>query len=297
MHPDDVATDALLVRRLLEEQFPHWADRPLEPVAETGTDNALYRLGPELVVRLPRRERPALTLEKETRWLPRLAPLLPLAVPLPVGTGEPAGGYPFPWAVYRWLPGETASRAHVADEGRLARDLAHFVAALQRIDPADGPPPGQHNFFRGVPLAGREAATRAAIESLRGTVDIGAATAAWERALDAPEWQRPPVWIHGDLDAQHLLVARGRLSAVIDFGGLGVGDPATDVMVAWKVLSKGAREVFRSALSVDDATWARGRGWALSQSLVALARYTPETHPVLARDARCWLDAVLADSS
>src|SRR6266567_2315512 len=247
MHSDEVDTDSVLVSRLVAEQLPHWADRPIEPVLPQGTDNALYRLGDDMVVRLPRRERTVATLEKERRWLPRLEPLLPLAVPVPLAEGMPAEDYPFAWSVYSWLDGETATAGGAADPEHLATDLGQFVAALQRIDPAGGPAPGEHNFFRGVPLARRDAVT-----------------AAWEGALRAPEWARPPVWIHGDLDARNLLVANGRLSAVIDFGGLGVGDPACDVMVAWKLLSAHTRDVLRAALRVDDATWARGRGWALS---------------------------------
>jgi aminoglycoside phosphotransferase (APT) family kinase protein len=294
MHADEVDTDAALVGRLLAEQFPHWADLPIEPVRPFGTDNALYRLGDDMVARLPRRERTSRTLEKESQWLPRLHPLLPLAVPVPLAKGLPAEGYPFAWSVYSWLKGEDVTIERITDLGQLATDLARFVAALQRIDPAGGPAPGEHNFFRGVPLRMRDEATRAAIASLSATIDVGAVTAAWEAALQAPEWERPPVWIHGDLDPRNLLVEEGRLSAVIDWGGLGVGDPACDVMIAWKVLSADTRDSFRTALSVDEATWARSRGWALSQALIALSYYTLETNPVLVREAHRWLAEVLA---
>ena len=292
MHADEVDTGVSLVRRLLAAQFPQWADLAVEPVLPRGTDNALYRLGEEMVVRLPRRERTAVTLVKEARWLPELAPQLPLAVPVPLAAGKPLEGYPFEWAVYRWLEGEAATEAPIADPAQAAADLAGFIAALQRVDPSGGPPPGEHNFFRGEPLAKRDQATRAAIASLGTTID--AVTVAWDAALAAPEWTGAPIWIHGDLDARNLLVAEGRLSGVIDFGGLGVGDPACDVMVAWKVLPADARDIFRNALSVDEATWARGRGWALSQAVVALAYYTLETNPVLVREADRWLAEVLA---
>jgi aminoglycoside phosphotransferase (APT) family kinase protein len=294
MHADEVDTDAALVGRLLAEQFPHWADLPIEPVRPFGTDNALYRLGDDMVVRLPRRERTSGTLEKERLWLPRLAPLLPLAVPVPLAEGLPAEGYPLPWSVYGWLTGENATIERITDRSQLATDLAQFVAALQRIDPTGGPAPGEHNFFRGVPLGMRDEGTRAAIASLSGRIDAGAVTVAWDEALQAPEWERPPVWIHGDLDARNLLVEEGRLSGVIDWGGLGVGDPACDVMIAWKVLSADTRDIFRTALSVDEATWARSRGWALSQALIALSYYTLETNPVLVREAHRWLAEVLA---
>jgi aminoglycoside phosphotransferase (APT) family kinase protein len=295
MHADELEVDADLVRRLLAGQFPEWARLPLEPVRPLGTDNANFRLGDELVVRLPRRERTSITLEKERRWLPRLAPDLPLAVPEPLADGAPTEGYPFAWSVYRWLPGEIAAVASITDTARLADDLAEFIGALQRIDPWGGPPPGEHNFFRGEPLAARDQSTRDAIASLEGELDARAVTAIWDDGLAAPEWAGPPLWIHGDLDARNLLVRDGRLSAVLDFGSLGVGDPACDVMVAWKMLPPDARKLFREALSVDDATWARGRGWAVSQVVGALAYYTEETNAVLVREARRWLAWVLAD--
>jgi aminoglycoside phosphotransferase (APT) family kinase protein len=295
MHADEVDTGISLVGHLIAAQFPEWAALPIEPVPFFGTDNAIYRLGDDMAVRLPRRQQNTRQLEKELRWLPRLAPLLPLAIPVPLAVGKPADGYPFAWSIYTWLKGESATVERIADLGQAAIDLAQFVAALQRVDPTNGPPPGKHNSFRGVPLATRDESTRASITSLGGTIDVAAVTEAWEAALRAPEWRRAPVWTHGDLDARNLLVEQGRLSAVIDFGCLGVGDPACDAMVAWKVLSADARAIFRAGLSVDEATWARGRGWALSQALNALSYYTLETNPVLIREARRWMAEVLAD--
>jgi aminoglycoside phosphotransferase (APT) family kinase protein len=295
MHADELDIDAALVGRLVAAQFPQWADLPIEPVLPRGTDNALYRLGDDVVARLPRRERTSGTLVKERKWLPRLGPLLPLAVPVPLADGMPSEDYPWKWTVYRWLSGEAATTGRITDLSRLATDLAQFVATLQQIDPAGGPSPGEHNFFRGVALATRNDATREAIASLSATIDVGAVTFAWEAALQAGEWERAPVWIHGDLDSRNLLVDEGRLSGVIDWGCLGVGDPACDVMVAWKTLSAKSRDIFRTLLSVDDATWARGRGWALSQALIALAYYTMETNPLLVVEAQRWLAEVLAD--
>jgi aminoglycoside phosphotransferase (APT) family kinase protein len=182
-----------------------------------------------------------LWLEKERRWLPKLAPLLPLAVPVPLAKGAPGDGFPLAWSVYSWLRGENAVLARLTDLSRAANDLARFVAALQRIESADGPPPGEHNAFRGAPLAERDEATRSAIASLGSTIDERAVSEVWEATLRAPEWNGAPVWIHGDLDSRNALAQDGRLSAVIDFGCLGVGDPAYDVMVAWKMLSHEAR--------------------------------------------------------
>lgn len=295
IHADEVDTDASLVGRLLASQFPGWADLPVTPVPSTGTDNAIYRLGDDMAVRLPRIQRAAgQRVDKEHQWLPRLGPRLPLAIPVPLAKGTPAEGYPWRWSVCRWLAGETATIERIADPRQAATDLAQFVAALQRIDPTGGPLPGAHNFFRGVPLAMRDPATRTAIASLKGIIDTDAVTVAWEAALKTAAWDRPPVWIHGDLIPGNLLVEGGRLSAVIDFGGLGVGDPACDLMVAWTLFSGESRDVFRAALSVDDATWARGRGWALSWALIYIPYYL-DSNPAGVSTARRAIHEVLAD--
>ena len=294
MHADEVDTDVSLVRRLLAAQFPQWAKLPIVAVRSAGTDNAIYRLGDEMAVRLPRRPGATMQVDKEQRWLPLLAPLLPLAVPVPLGRGTPAAGYPWRWSVCRWLDGENATTQRLADLGEAATELAQFVAALQRIDPTGGPPPGPHNFFRGVPLSMRDGDTRAAIASLDGMLDTDAVTTAWDAALRAAAWDGPPVWIHGDLSSENLLAVEGHLSAVIDFGGLGVGDPACDMMIAWDLFSGESREVFRAALAVDDATWARGRGWALSRALIFIPYYL-DTNPAGAGNARRMIDEVLAD--
>ncbi|MEP6774728.1 MAG: aminoglycoside phosphotransferase family protein [Chloroflexota bacterium] len=289
MHADEVDTDASLVRRLLKGQFPLWADLPIKRVESAGTDNAIYRLGDDMAVRLPRIHWAIEQVNKEHRWLPRLAALLPLAIPAPLAKGAPGEGYPWDWSVHRWLEGENATVEPVADPRQAATDLAQFIIALERIDPTDGPPAG-----RGVPLVLRDAAMRAAITAVRGMLDTDAVTAAWEVALEAPEWDRPPVWVHGDLLPGNLLVERGRLSAVIDFGGLGVGDPACDLMIAWSLFSGESREVFRAALGVDDATWARGRGHALSQAIIFIPYYLG-TNPAGVRNARRVVNEVLAE--
>ena len=246
------------------------------------------------MVRLPRLAGAAGQVTKEARWLPWLAPRLPLALPVPLATGKPAEGYPWPWSVCAWLTGQNATLERLADPVQAAVDLARFIAALRQLDPAEGPLAGAHNFFRGVPLAQRDAPTRQAIAALRGKIDTEAATAAWQAARDAPLWDRPPVWLHGDLQAGNLLAVGGRLSAVIDFGGLGVGDPACDLLVAWALFTPEMRTAFRAALAVDEASWARGRGWTLSFGLIALPYYE-QTNPVLADIARYAIEQVLAD--
>ena len=294
MHAEEVDTDVSLVGRLLAAQFPQWSGLPIEPVHSAGTDNAIYRLGDDMAVRLPRIQRATGQVDKEHQWLPRLAPLLPLAIPIALAKGMPAEGYPWRWSVYKWLAGETATIERIADLRQAAIALAQFVAALQRIDPTGGPPPGVHNFGRGVPLALRDAATRTAIASLEGMIDTDAVTVAWEAALKAAAWNRPPVWIHGDLLPGNLLVERGRLSGVIDFGGLGVGDPACDLMVAWTLFSDESRSVFRAVLSVDEATWTRGRGWALSWALIYIPYYL-DSNPIGVSTALHAINEVLAD--
>lgn len=289
LHPGEPETDASLVRRLIAARFPRWAGLPVERIDSIGTSNTLYRLGEDMVVRLPRTAGAAEDVEKEHTWLPRLAASLPVPVPTPLGRGAPAEGFPWPWSVHRWIDGEVPVEGDVTAPEALAADLADFVAALHRVDPAGGPP-----SYRSEPLAARDAATRTAIAELDGAVDAHAATAAWEEALRAPGPTGPPVWIHADLQPGNLLLARGRLCAVLDFGCAGLGDPAVDLLAAWYVLPAGARPLFRAALDVDDAAWARRRGWALSVALLELSYYRDRS-PHMARVARHVIREVLLD--
>lgn len=285
MHPNEVPTDAALVRRLITTQFPQWAALAIAPVVSAGTDNALYRLGDALVVRLPRVHWAVGQVQKEQKWLPKLAPHLPLAIPSPLALGVPGEGYPWHWSVYRWLPGDNATLEQLANLSEAATTLAGFITALQSLDATDGPAPGEHNSGRGVPLAARDSAVRHAIDKLHGRIDTDAATKAWETALQTPAWDKAPVWLHGDLHSGNLLAPHGQLSAVIDFGCLGVGDPACELLVAWNLLDAKTRSVFREALSVDDHTWERGRGWALSVALIALPYYW-DTNPTIVQAAQ-----------
>lgn len=290
---DRVRVDAALVRHLVARQFPRWAGLPVRPVELDGWDNTTFRLGEDMSVRLPSAEGYVPQVEKEQWWLPKLAPLLPLPIPVPLAKGEPGEGYPYPWSIYRWIEGETATVGRIDDMNEFATKLADFLTALYQIDPADGPPPGRRNFFRGGPLTVYDAETRRALAALEGRGDADAAGAVWEAAL-AARWHGPPVWFHGDIAAGNLLVRDGRLGAVIDFGTSGVGDPSCDLAIAWTLFRDESRGAFRAALPVDEATWARGRGWALWKALITLADCI-DTDPPLAARVRREIDEVLDD--
>jgi aminoglycoside phosphotransferase (APT) family kinase protein len=287
---DEVRIDVALVRRLVAAQFPQWAGLPVEPAGAAGFDHAIFRLGTDLAVRLPRRQFGADHLEREYRWLPVVGPRLPLAVPVLIGKGEPGEGYPWPWLVCSWLPGEIAALAPVADPEQAAVTLARFVAALRVLDPAGAPP----SDLRSCPLATHDDAIRAAAGDLRDRLDPAPALAVWQESLAAPPWNGKPVWLHGDLHAANLLVSHGELTAVIDFGLVGLGDPACDLMAAWTCLDLPAsRRIFRQALAADDATWSRARGWALNLGLRTAA--WSAGNPVLAAIGRSTIAAVVAD--
>jgi len=288
-----VEINVTLVSKLVTEQFPQWADLPIKPVEFDGWDNRTFHLGDDLSVRLPSAERYAVQVKKEHRWLPSLAPLLPLPIPAPIAMGIPAYGYPWHWSVYRWIEGEIATPENIADLSQFATALAQFLNALQRIDPTGGPLPGKHNFYRGGPLIVYDNETRQAIKALDGEIDPYACTNVWEAALEAT-WHGSPVWVHGDVAAGNLLVKKGQLSAVIDFGCSSVGDPACDLTIAWTLFSGESREAFRTALPMDEATWRRGRGWALWKALITLAEHI-NTNPEKARTARNVIDEVLAE--
>jgi aminoglycoside phosphotransferase (APT) family kinase protein len=289
MHADEVETDVTLVRRLLAGQFPQWAELPIELVISSGTDHDIYRLGEGLAARLPRIGWASAQAAKEAEWLPRLAPHLPLAVPVPLAMGHAAEGYPFDWSVCTWLPGGNANGT-IDDLDQAAVDLAGFVTALRGLDTSGAPVRLPHK--RGGPLAEGDDDVRRSISELGDRIDGAAALASWEESVAAPAWDGAEVWLHGDLLPGNLLVVDGRLSAVIDFGCLGVGDPACDLQPAWNVFASASRERFRAELAVDEASWLRGRGWALCQAVVALPYYW-DTNPGMIRQARHALSQVL----
>lgn len=285
----EVDIDADLVRALLRDQHPDLADLELREVA-FGWDNVVFRLGDDLAVRIPRRHLAATLIEHEQRWLPVLAPTLPLPVPAPVRIGRPALGYPWSWSVVPWMTGGEAATNPPADPYAAATTLGTFLRALHRPAPDDAP----RNPYRGIPLAERHDLTVAAIAALAGSVDTAVVRARWDELVGTPPWTGPPLWLHGDLHPANLLVRDGRLAGVIDFGDLTSGDPATDLMVAWALLPRDAHAAFRAAAGdVDAATWRRARGWALAHAVACLA--SSADNPIIAGIGRRGLTAVLAD--
>jgi aminoglycoside phosphotransferase (APT) family kinase protein len=281
--------DAALVRRLVAAQFPQWSGLPVTPVEVDGWDNRTYRLGEDRTVRLPTAAGYVPAVAKEHEWLPRLAPALPAAVPSILAVGAPGEGYPFPWSVRGWLPGQTADRARIDDMSQFAASVARFIVALQRCDSADGPVAGAHSWYRGASPAHYDEETRRCLATLRGRLDTDRAAAVWDAAL-AADWRGRPVWFHGDIAPGNLLVVDGKLTAVIDFGTCGVGDPACDLMIAWTVFSGDSRRAFREEVGQDEGSWARARGWALWKALLMLA--TGSAHPAAHRQV---VEEVLAD--
>lgn len=289
MHADELDIDAALVARLVAAQFPQWADLPVVKAPSAGTDHAMFRLADDMVVRLPRIPGAARQVDTEQRWLPRLAPQLPLQVPVPLGRGVPGQGFPMPWSVYAWLDGENAFDRPIVDLRDAAIELGGFVAALRSVDATGGP-----QSFRGGPVntSGYDVRTPIRDLSADGTIDGRAATAAWEQVLALPQWKGKPNWLHGDLMPGNLLTRGGRLTGVIDFGVLGIGDPACDLIPAWYLFGGDTRELFRSAADVDDTTWARGRGWALCLGLGAEHHYRIKNPALAAAGRRAMFEAL-----
>jgi aminoglycoside phosphotransferase (APT) family kinase protein len=285
MHADefDITTD--LMRSLLVAQCPQWADRPVRRVASSGTENALFRIGDDLVARLPRMPRAIDAILAESRCVTRLAPHLPVTVPELMHLGAPGEGFAGSWSVYRWLDGANPAEGRVTAD--FARDLASFVSALREVEP-DGPPAN-----RGKRLADRDARVREAIAELGDRIDSAAITDVWVDALRLPALSEQVAWLHGDLSPGNLLIRDGRLAAVIDFGTAGTGDPTVDLIPAWNLMPSDARAAYRAALDVDDQTWARGRAWALSIALLQLPYYW-DTNPALAANARHVIGEVLS---
>ncbi len=293
MHPDAAEITDDLARSLVDAQLPRWADLPLRRLPPLGTDHQLFRLGEELLLRLPIIGWAADQAGRDARWLPVLAPHLPVAVPVPVAVGDPDVDYPYRWSVVPWIEGENAPDDGLRDV-TVARELAAFVEALHGIDPSGGPV--KEGLDRGVPLAARDEVTRDALARCGDRVDAAVVTAAWEDALAVPAYDTEPVWIHGDLHEGNLLLRDGHLAGVIDWGALGLGDPAPDYATAWLLLRGPARAAFRDATGVDDATWQRARGWALSVSLMEIPYYWDRSPAIAAKALSCVGEVLTSDA-
>lgn len=270
--------DTDLARNLVRAQFPQWANLPIEPVAEGGWDNRTFHLGDTMSLRLPSAAGYVPQVDKEHEWLPKLVPHLPLEIPTPLAKGLPGCGYPWPWSIYKWIDGRTAQTRFITDMQAFAESLADFITSLHAISAVGGPTAGAHNFYRGGPLATYNAEVEQALNALGKDIDRSAVQEIWQIAL-ASEWQEPPVWVHGDISIGNLLVQDGKLSAVIDFGCLGIGDPACDLVMTWTFFDDSTRRVFHDALGLDQHTfgldqhtWNRARGWALWKALIVAAQ-------------------------
>lgn len=289
MKKEHVVIDASLVRRLIASQFPKWKELPIDPVATSGWDNRTFHLGKDMSVRLPSAAEYELQVEKERQWLSILAPALPVPIPMLLAMGNPEYGYPWKWSIYRWLEGAAAASGRIVNLSEFAIDLANFLKALHRIDAIDGPPPGLHSFYRGGSLSVYDNKTRRSITALKDKIDAPMATKVWEAALST-SWENPAVWVHGDISAGNILVHDGKLSAIIDFGQLAVGDPACDLAINWTLFHGESREAFQKALLLDKGTWARARGWTLWKALVVAAGIT---NPNNSESKQCW--RIIAD--
>lgn len=262
MNPHNITPT--LVKKLITYQFPEFAHLDIQPVKVQGHDNRTFRLGEDMLIRMPTAESYALKVPKEQELLPRLKPHLTTAIPVPLKMGQPTHDYPFPFSIYQWLDGESANNVLIHDDDleNIAIGLACFLNEFQRIDPHFGPPPGAHNWYRGDHISVYDKGARDQIEQIDGLIDCQSALALWEKAMQT-KWQNPPVWIHGDVAAGNILVHDGKLTGIIDFGGMGVGDPACDLVIAWTFLKNKSREVFKQGINVDNDTWLRAKAWCL----------------------------------
>ncbi|MFN9210224.1 MAG: aminoglycoside phosphotransferase family protein [Betaproteobacteria bacterium] len=292
MQDEQPTIDAALARRLVAEQFPHWAHLPVRAMPTQGWDKRSFLLGSGMVLRLPSAQAYAAQVPREQRWLPYLRRHLPVEIPQPLAQGRPGCGYPFAWSVYRWIDGDTVASRPPSDLHLFVTDLARFLNALRAVPAADGPAAGEDNFHRGGALDVYDAEAREAVAVLRERIDAEVALRVWDAGL-ASAWAQPPVWVHGDIAPGNLLVRAGRLAAVIDFGQLAVGDPACDLAIAWSYLRAPQRETFRATLGLDAATWQRGKAWALWKAAIMTAGIAPTTQAEEQASKRT-LDEVLA---
>lgn len=290
MHNNEINISEKLAYKLIRAQFPEWATLSLEPMRPEGTDNLMYRLGEDKIIRLPRIPSAVPSLEKEKLWLPKLTPHLPIPIPHILAEGDASDEYPYPWLIIKWEKGKNPSADNPLEQNNAALTLASFIKAMQKIDTQGGP-----ICRRGQPLKNRDAETRKAIPLMSELYDTKLLLDLWNESLSAPEWHGKPVWIHGDLHAGNILCEGEQITAIVDFGLMGVGDPAADLMPAWTLFDPAAREIFKEIVAPDEATWLRARGWALSMGIVAYPYYK-ETNPKFAEIALGMIDQVIRSS-
>ncbi|KAA0966088.1 aminoglycoside phosphotransferase family protein [Sporosarcina sp. ANT_H38] len=258
--------DVKLVGELVDTQFPKWANLTIKPVKHGGNDNRTFHLGEEMAVRLPSHKHYEPQVEKEAKWLPKLAPHLSLPITVPMGKGKPTKDYPYVWSINKWIDGDTVTQDNV-DLNQFAWDLAKFLKELESIDASEGPRSGAHNFYRGGDLSVYDSETQEALDKLEGKINVKKCKMIWEQAL-LSKWVIEPVWVHGDIAPGNLLVQNGHLTGVIDFGILGTGDPSCDLSIAWTFFDKSSRRTFMESMDLDKETWKRAKGWALWKALI-----------------------------
>lgn len=283
-----------LAQSLIDRQFPVWSYLPLKKIDSAGTDNSVYRLGDEMAVRFPVSVSAAEQITKEHSWLPKLSSFA-VAIPVIIGAGQPATEFPFPWSVVNWIDGKDAVSENVSDWLKMAEDLGQFVSVLRGQNTLGAPTAGKHNGYRGTALVNLDQVARYAMNDLEDIFDKACLLKIWEQALGIEPWAGAPVWIHGDIHAANIIVRNGSLAGIIDFGLMGVGDPACDLALAWSLLPTHARDVFRAAANVNEPTWQRGKGWGLYIGVIALSYYR-ERNAILSGIAETAISAVIEDS-
>ncbi|MDO8953640.1 MAG: aminoglycoside phosphotransferase family protein [Gammaproteobacteria bacterium] len=284
-----------IVTTLIAEQFPQFAHLQIKPVDHGGNDNRTFRLGNEMSIRLPSAEEYVSQVQKEQKWLPKIASHLPLPIPQPIAMGVPSVDYPWNWSIYKWLEGKSANSLEHSDADleTIAMQLAQFLSDFHKLNTAGAPAPGLHNWWRAAHTSIYDAETRFLIDKLKGFINADDSRSLWQRALNS-KWDRDPVWVHGDVASGNLLVKENRLSAVIDFGCMGIGDPACDLTIAWTFFRGKSRGIFKENLHLDEETWARARGWAMWKALYTISELENKSGTALAKQQQI-IDAVMME--